>query len=388
MKRRLFQALLLGGLIIALAQVHWREAESNNIASYQFDTFSEYVSYTKTWLNDHRRSTALGDHHAEVLANSPFELQPEGEIKGAILLVHGLGDSPFTFKEFATTLIKKGFVVRALLLPGHGSHPIDMRNASVDDWMSTVEYHSALLLQEYDNVWLGGFSTGANLVAREAYLNDKVQGLLLFSPGFKPHSPLVRFSSFISTFKTWAIDEPELNPVRYTSQTFHGGAEYYKSAKAIQALLESGVYSKPTYMVLSEDDTVIDPDYAIERFNDTFTHPKSHLLWYGENELLPSSPRVTSTAIRSQEHQISTGSHMFPLFSMNNQHYGTQSPFRLCRNGQSEENAIKCKDKNEAVWYSGYGYREEGKVHARLTFNPHYKAMTHSIGHFLSSNLE
>lgn len=362
----------------------WQKPTFGETAPYQFGSFSEYVDHTTQWLATHRQFTTINNHPKEVWANSPFEMTPNGKIRGAILLVHGLGDSPYTFREFAETLVQQGFVVRALLLPGHGSAPADMQAASIQNWNASVHHHTALLLKEYENVWLGGFSTGANLVTQQAYLHTEVKGLLLFSPGYKPYSLLAQFASVLSFFKTWAIQHSEDNPVRYTSQTFHGGAQYYQSSKNVRGYLESKAYTKPVYMVLAEDDTVIDPYYALEIFNKTFTHPKSQLLWFGEEEI--SDPRATSLPIRSQVLRISKGSHMFPLFSMENPHYGINSPFRLCRNGQSKEMTAKCKDHSQTIWYSGYGHVEEGKSHARLTFNPHYPVMTQAIQSFLETN--
>ncbi|RTR39557.1 alpha/beta fold hydrolase [Shewanella canadensis] len=383
MIRRFVLISITVGISLVLFVTINNESTKHPLPSYRFDNFEEYVNHTSHWLSNHRYFFS-SNHQFELMANSPFEMLPKGDVHGAILLVHGLGDSPFTFRGVAQSLSKQGFTVRTILLPGHGSQPIDMLQANVKDWYSIIEHHTDLLLKQYDNVWLGGFSTGANLVTRQAMLDEDVKGLVLFSPGFKPYSSFVQFSTLTSKIKTWAIQEKEDNTVRYTSQTFHGGGEYYKSSVAVRRLLESESYTKPVFMALSEDDTVIDAEYAKLRFSDTFTHPGSKLLWFGERA--PIIQRASHLSVRSETLKISTGSHMFALFSPANSYYGTRGTFRLCRNGQPEALTAKCKDKKSEVWYSRFGHVEEGKVHARLTFNPHYNTMIDNISDFLQSN--
>ena len=68
----------------------------------------------------------------------PFE-RGNTKSKKAILLVHGLGDSPYSFSDLATTFAKQGFYVQVLLLPGHGSKPEDMHLTTYQDWQNIVD---------------------------------------------------------------------------------------------------------------------------------------------------------------------------------------------------------------------------------------------------------
>src|SRR5690606_23460193 len=45
---------------------------------------------------------------------------------------------------------------------------------------------------------------------------------------------------------------------------------------------------------------------------------------------------------------------------------------RICWNGQSTAD-MQLWLNGDQVWYSDWGYREAGKVHARLTFNPYFE---------------
>ncbi len=58
--------------------------------------------------------------------NAPFEIEPKDPSGKAILLVHGLSDSPYSFVDVANKLADQGFLVRVPLLPGHGAKPSDL----------------------------------------------------------------------------------------------------------------------------------------------------------------------------------------------------------------------------------------------------------------------
>ncbi len=110
------------------------------------------------------------------------DLEPQ---KG-ILLVHGLGDSPYSFTDIGPVLADNGFLVRTLLLPGHGTRPGDMLNVQIDQWRALLKKQTEILEQEVDQVYLGGFSTGANLVTELALQDERIAGLVLFSPRLSP----------------------------------------------------------------------------------------------------------------------------------------------------------------------------------------------------------
>lgn len=64
------------------------------------------------------------------------------------------------------------------LLPGHGSRPADLMLPDFDDWENIVAHHADLLSAEVEEHWLGGFSTGGNLVMSQA-LTDEDEGSYL-----------------------------------------------------------------------------------------------------------------------------------------------------------------------------------------------------------------
>ncbi|MEF1281402.1 alpha/beta fold hydrolase [Vibrio fortis] len=150
---------------------------SGELPTYQQDSFDSYQEETQQWLASHRIFVSE-DHQKEIELNSPTEYQPDQPNGEAVLLVHGLGDSPYSFHDVATYLAQQGYLVRTVLLPGHGSRVADLMLPSLEDWQGVVAHHTKLLQQEYDSVWLGGYSTGANLVTSQAMKDETISGLL------------------------------------------------------------------------------------------------------------------------------------------------------------------------------------------------------------------
>jgi len=105
-----------------------------------------------------------------------------------VLFVHGFTGSPYFFREYAKQLHGEGIYVRALRLPGHGTHVKDLERSSHHDWRETVRDELDALLKKKKHVFLLGYSFGANLtidVASE--YGEKLSGIILISPAIFLH---------------------------------------------------------------------------------------------------------------------------------------------------------------------------------------------------------
>ncbi len=344
-------------------------AAAASLPPFNQPSFREYVAETRRWLEDNR--VFISDNRArEIALNLPREYRPTVANGEAVLLVHGLGDSPYSFIDIARHLAEKGHLVRTILLPGHGSKVGDLMLPSKADWQAVVHHHSQLLKQSFTKVWLGGYSTGANLVTAEAIQDKDIQGLLLFSPAFKPENDIVSWAETASWFVTWADQDPEDNYLRYNSLPMNGAAVYYQTSETVRKQLAESRFSRPVFMMMSESDSVINTQYALQVFTEKMAHPANVLVWQGETPV--SDERAVRFSMKLPEQRISNGSHMGLLFSPDNPEYGISGRNRICANGQQEELQLLCAQGGE-VWYSAWGYREAGKIHARLTYNPYFK---------------
>ena len=338
-------------------------------------TFADYRQQTLMLLQRDRRFQSA-DHALELAWNAPREWPPDQPNGKGILLVHGLGDSPGSFIDIAPLLASQGYRVRTLLLPGHGTQPSDMLDVSINDWRLTVAQQVALLRQEVGQVYLGGFSTGANLVLEYAMDDQAIAGLLLFSPAFKASLPFDWLLPWVSWVKPWFRHPdgpaPQQSPLRYQNVPTHGFAQFYLSSTAVRAKLAMHTFDRPVLLVCAAHDSVVDVAFVRETFSQRFPNPASRMIWYGE---LASTQRNGRMLVRSDQlpgEHISQFSHMSVLFSPENPQYGRRGTQPMCSNGQNAEGYRHCMA-GDAVWYSDWGYREVGKVHARLTYNPYFE---------------
>jgi len=339
-----------------------------SLPKYDQASFAAYVEETKLWLENNRLFVTQ-DKTSELANILPREYQPKKPNGQGVLLVHGLADSPYSFINVAQHLADKGYLVRTLLLPGHASKVGDLQLPSLQDWQGTVAHHIKLMKNDVSSIWVGGYSTGANLVTEQAITDDSINGVLLFSPAFQPNSPTVKYAGLASYFMTWADQDPEDNPLRYNSLPMNAAAVYYETSVEVREKLDGTLYDKPVFMLMSEGDRVIDTEFAIDVFKEQFNNPNSRLVWQGEHAI--PEPRSTRFSMDLPEQRISNGSHMGLLFSPKNPNYGIQGTSRICSNGQTEEQELACMS-GDSTWFSAWGYTQENKNHARLTYNPYF----------------
>jgi len=348
--------------------------QSAQYYDYIQPSFAEYLEVSHQWLRLNR-GFITKDIDKELAMNGPYQLKPKQTTDKAILLVHGLGDSPYSFSDLSQSLVKLGFHVQVLLLPGHGSKPEDLMLPSYLDWQQIVDHYAGLLKQEYGQVWLGGFSTGANLVTINAIQQQDVEGLLLFSAGFQSQAPyLEKLTPLLASFREWGWRGRETNLAKYTP--LNGAVAYTQSASRLRDLIKQRGLSIPTLMIQSELDSVIDANAVKGLFLEHISHPKSKMLWYGEAKQVEKAVEQYSMVLPDK--RVSTGSHMGVLFSPTNSYYGFSGEKRVCQNGLEEEQRLYCENGGD-VWYSAWGIQRQGKIHARLTWNPYYAELEQEI---------
>ncbi|MCU0975981.1 MAG: alpha/beta fold hydrolase [Steroidobacteraceae bacterium] len=186
--------------------------------------------------------------------NRSYELAPEGEPRGAVLLVHGLTDSPYAMRAVAGTFRELGFHVVALRMPGHGTLPSALVDVRWEDWYAAVELaarHAAGRAGEGNPLYAGGFSTGAALVtlyAVRAIENSslpRVDGLYLLSPAigiseFAVLTNVLAGLSFIPAFEKsdWMDVLPEYDPYKYNSFPVNAANQIYRLTKELDRGLD------------------------------------------------------------------------------------------------------------------------------------------------------
>ena len=90
----------------------------------------------------------------------PFDF-PEGD--HGVLLIHGFTGSPSHMRKIGEALHERGFAARGILLPGHGTKPEDMLNASWQDWLLAARTAAREMQAKYRHFTAAGLSMGGVL---------------------------------------------------------------------------------------------------------------------------------------------------------------------------------------------------------------------------------
>ncbi|WP_242697406.1 alpha/beta hydrolase [Bordetella petrii] len=70
--------------------------------------------------------------------NRSYVLTPAGDPLGAVVLLHGLTDSPYSLRHIAAHYQSVGYVVVAIRLPGHGTVPASLTDTAWQDWAAAT----------------------------------------------------------------------------------------------------------------------------------------------------------------------------------------------------------------------------------------------------------
>ncbi|MGL4653787.1 alpha/beta hydrolase [Cetobacterium sp.] len=237
--------------------------------------------------------------------NASFQMIPEN-IKGAVLLLHGLTDSPFMMKDIANVFYENGYYVLGLRYKYHGTYPGELVKISQKDFEDVAIFGSKMIKQKLKDVknpdfYMVGFSTGAAATLQYVTSSIKKDKDLLkpkkifwLSPAMGV-SPAAKFGfldswvSLIPGFKKfqWLDINPEYDPAKYNSFPKNSGIQvYYLIKKAKMNFMKLSKKEKmdlpPVYSYTSlVDSTVLDKDLYDIFFK--FENPSNKLVIFDIN---------------------------------------------------------------------------------------------------------
>jgi esterase/lipase len=193
-----------------------------------------------------------------------------GDTRNAIVLVHGLTDSPYFLGEIGEYFCSEmGFDVYLPLLCAHGlKEPEDMKDASAAQWQEDVAFAVKAAHESGGNVSIGGFSTGGTLAVNLAISQPRLinGGVFLFSAALGLsnasgnlkekllRTPLAVFFDHLDNTDL-ANDSPSGNPYRYSRMDIGGAAELSRLIDEYDRLAHDSVVLQPLFAAHSEADT-------------------------------------------------------------------------------------------------------------------------------------
>jgi esterase/lipase len=271
--------------------------------------------------------------------NRTFELSLP-EPRGGVLLIHGASDSPYSMRSLGEVFHSMGFWVVGLRLPGHGTAPSGLLNATWQDFAAATEIaanHVKTKVGKDKPFYIAGYSTGAALAVEYSLEilagknNPLPTGLILLSPaiGVPPYAKFAVWQSQLSKLAglkklAWNSIQPEFDPFKYNSFAVNAGDQVYKLtleiAEGINGLDQGGgVKNFPKVLVFQSvvDATVTTPALINDLLNRLAPEGHELVLFdvnrYAEVEaVMISNPEATTDAL------INDGTLPFNLTLMTN----------------------------------------------------------------------
>jgi alpha-beta hydrolase superfamily lysophospholipase len=184
--------------------------------------------------------------------NRSFILEPQAPLRGAVVLVHGLTDTPFSMRHLAQLYAEAGFLAIAPRMTGHGTVPAGLTDATWPDWAAATR----LAVREARRrapglpLHLIGYSNGGALVLRHALEEAQAGGtalpdqLVLISP-MVGVTPFARFAglaglpALLPAFAgaAWLSVVPEFNPFKFNSFPVNAARQSHQLTAEVQARL-------------------------------------------------------------------------------------------------------------------------------------------------------
>jgi len=211
---------------------------------------------------------------------------PSDHPVGGVLLLHGMSDSPYTYRALGKALGENDYWVIGLRLPGHGTAPSGLTRTTWQDMAAAVEIAVAHLVSKVNGgpIHIVGYSTGAGLAlnfaldALDASSSPLPASLILISPAIGIHSAaaLAVWSDRLSRVPglaglRWAQIQPEFDPYKYNSFAINGGTQVHDLTRAVARRVreraESGSVDKfpPTLVFKSTVDATVTNEALIDR---------------------------------------------------------------------------------------------------------------------------
>ncbi|GGF84841.1 membrane protein [Azorhizobium oxalatiphilum] len=193
--------------------------------------------------------------HFQTDWNRSYVLEPQGPVRGAAVLLHGLTDSPYSLRHVGRLYQQRGFVAIAPRLPGHGSVPAGLTAATWQEWMAATR----LAMREARRragpdapIHVVGFSNGGALALMAALdaIDDTSQikptRVVLISPmvgvtEFARFAGLAGLPALLPAFSkaAWLGIVPEFNPFKYNSFPVNAARQSYLLTQALQAAIRA-----------------------------------------------------------------------------------------------------------------------------------------------------
>ncbi|MCG3098929.1 alpha/beta hydrolase [Enterobacter sp. DRP3] len=204
----------------------------------------------RTPLNRYYRQSLVWPGQFTPDANRSFVLMPAGKPRGAVVLLHGLTDSPYSVRHLALHYQQHGFVAVVPRLPGHGTAPGALTDVDWEMWLAATRLavrEATRLAGESAPLHLVGYSNGGALAmkytldALDSTALHRPQQVVLLSPmigvtAFARFAGFTGLPALLPAFAkaAWLNISPEYNPYKYNSFPVNAARQSWLLTKTLQ----------------------------------------------------------------------------------------------------------------------------------------------------------
>jgi esterase/lipase len=404
--RRVWGALVALALAACAPQggLTGRPAPTTRAVPMPAADFAAYVLAARAVIAAAGRASEAPLEADVIEQRAPFELIPgrrrcpraaDGRHAKAALLLHDLGSTPYEMRALGRALVERCYLVRAILLPGHGTVPGDLSEVDYRQWFEATEDAVASFEGEAERLVLVGFGLGATLAIDHAFAapprsDPTLDGLVLLAPALGTETPRSWLGGRLAELVPQGrVLPPDYDPVRYEALPRH--------AKQQRARLMSEVAAAPTtlelpvFLAISADDVEADPEAARAWFCGRLAGPR-RLIWYTTEPARSTDCRFVTERSSAAPPDVLDLSHVGLPIAPDDPRYGVNGAYRDCVHYYWEDspNWLICADVTKTPTNSDLRYGEittpnlQRHIMRRLTYNPDFAAMVEAMLAFLA----
>lgn len=359
-------------------------------------SFANYILECRKYISQQHRKIANLSTERMVAINAPFEWHPDTSFKTshgyrrAAIMIHGLNESAFSLRDVAHHLTEKGFLVRGLLLPGHGTTPQDLMKFKYQDWLKTVIYAIRDAQQYAQEVYIYGFSLGSTLALHAALKDEPIDGLILFAPAIATKSPLAylgRWHKYLMQKlggRKWSRSRAEVDYAKYCSSSYKCMNETLKGMRYVRYLMKKKPLKTPIFAVSTVDDETINTPAFIRLFQKIPQHINKKLILYNSSKPkknLLKDPTIMYRNSSFPAAKILNFSHTSLHHAEDNPHYGMDPDYY---DYLHYANAPKTNKKADYLGAITPQNMRKGTL-ARLHYNPDLKQLLDQLDEFIEN---
>jgi esterase/lipase len=305
--------------------------------------------------------------------NRTYELTVK-EPRAAVLMIHGLTDSPYVLRALGERLHQRGCWVVGLRLPGHGTAPSALKSVRWQDWAAAVRLAARDIRRRAGpNVplYFVGFSTGAALSVEYSLARlqgedlPAVNGLVLLSPaiGVDPMAWLAAWQERLSALPglgklAWIDVVPEYDPYKYNSFAVNAGEQIYSLTQVIEQRITKLSVTGPvrgfprTLVFQSIADATVSPPAVINVFMARLAPEGHELVAFDINRLAEVEPLLRPDASRPSERILTAPAWPFDATLITNQDAGSPALIALHRPPGAGGADVR-REPTDLVWPQG-----------------------------------